>query len=286
MKMDTTTIRKAVGAGNWFSSSKSELTKEVDNYINSASSKIPKIEGKILGCISPHAGFRYSGPTAGYDFAALKKDAEINGQPDTVFIIGFSHSSNFDFAAIMDGKGIKTPITTSEIDFDSIKIMCNGRKNIKCWYKPHYGEHSAENELPFVQRAFPKAKVVIILVGTHDTEVYQEVADGLYDVSKQKKIYVVASSDMLHNESHALVEKVDRETIALTEKMDVKGLLKEWSYENQIYCGISAIIPTMIYCIKQNCKKAMTLNLTNSELVTKRMNSGYVVGYGAVIFVA
>ena len=91
---------------------------------------------------------------------------------------------------------------------------------------------------------------------------------------------------MLHNESHALVEKVDRETIALTEKMDVKGLLKEWSYENQIYCGISAIIPTMIYCIKQNCKKAMTLNLTNSELVTKRMNSGYVVGYGAVIFVA
>ena len=186
----------------------------------------------------------------------------------------------------MDGKGIKTPITTSEIDFDSIKIMCNGRKNIKCWYKPHYGEHSAENELPFVQRAFPKAKVVIILVGTHDTEVYQEVADGLYDVSKQKKIYVVASSDMLHNESHALVEKVDRETIALTEKMDVKGLLKEWSYENQIYCGISAIIPTMIYCIKQNCKKAMTLNLTNSELVTKRMNSGYVVGYGAVIFVA
>ena len=91
---------------------------------------------------------------------------------------------------------------------------------------------------------------------------------------------------MLHDESHALVEKVDRETIALTEKMDVQGLLKEWSYENQIYCGISAIIPTMIYCIKQNCKKAMTLNLTNSELVTKRMNSGYVVGYGAVIFVA
>ena len=108
--MDATTIREAVCAGRWFSLSTEDLTEEVDNYINSASSKIPKIEGKILGCISPHAGFRYSGPTAGYDFAALKKDAEINGQPDTVFIIGFSHSSNFDFAAIMDGKGIKTPI--------------------------------------------------------------------------------------------------------------------------------------------------------------------------------
>ena len=79
MEMDTTTIRKAVGAGRWFSSSTEDLTEEVDNYINSAFSKIPKIEGKILGCISPHAGFRYSGPTAGYDFAALKKDAEIHG---------------------------------------------------------------------------------------------------------------------------------------------------------------------------------------------------------------
>ena len=278
--MDTTTIREAVGAGRWFSSSTEDLTTDVDNYINSAYSKIPKIEGQILGCISPHAGFRYSGPTAGYDFAALKKDAELHGQPDTVFIIGFSHSSHFNYAAVMDGKGIKSPITTTQFDFDSIKIMCNGRKNIKCWYQPHYGEHSAENELPFVQRAFPNAKVVMILVGTHESSVFQDVADGLYDVSKQK------NSDMLHNESHALVEKVDRETIALTEKMDVQGLLKTWSYDNQIYCGISAVIPTMMYSIKKNCKKAITLDLTNSELVTKRMNSGYVVGYGAVVFVA
>ena len=286
MEIDTSTIRKAVGEGRWFSSSKEELTKEVDNYINSAFSKIPKIEGQILGCISPHAGFRYSGPTAGYDFAALKKDAEIHGQPDTVFIIGFSHSSHFNYAAIMDGKGIKTPITTTEIDLDSIKIMCNGKKYIKCWYEPHHGEHSAENELPFVQRAFPSAKVVMILVGTHESDVFQEVADGLCEVSKQKKIYVVASSDMLHNESHSLVEKVDRETIALTEKLDVQGLLKKWDYDNQIYCGISAVIPTMMYSIKQKCKKAITLDLTNSELVTKKRNSGYVVGYGAVVFAA
>ena len=285
MEMDTTTIREAVGAGRWFSSSTPELTKEVDGYINSALSKIPKIEGKILGCIAPHAGFRFSGPTAGYDFAALKKDAEINGQPDTIFIIGFSHSSHFEYAAIMDGKAIKTPIGTSEIDIDSIKKMCNGRKYIKCAYKPHYGEHSAENEIPFAQKTFPNSKLVVILVGTHDSDVFKEVADGLYDISKQKKIYVVASSDMLHDANHSLVEKVDKETIALTEKMDVQGLLKKWSYENQIYCGITAVIPTMLYCIKQNCKKAITLDLTNSELVTKTTNTGWVVGYGAVIFV-
>ena len=68
----------------------------------------------------------------------------------------------------MDGKAIKTPICTTEIDFDSIKIMCNGRKYIKCNYQPHYGEHSAENEIPFVQRTFPNAKIVVILVGTHN----------------------------------------------------------------------------------------------------------------------
>ena len=157
---------------------------------------------------------------------------------------------------------------------------------IKCYYKPHCGEHSAENEIPFVQRAFPNAKIVVILVGTHDGKVSQEVADGLFEVSKQKKIYVVASSDMLHDANHSLVEKVDRETISLTEKLDVQSLVRNWTYDNQIYCGITAVIPTMLYCIKQNCKKAITLDLTNSEIVTKRMNSGYVVGYGAVVFVA
>ena len=284
--MDTSTIREAVGAGRWFSSSKTDLTQEVDNYINSALSKIPKIDGKILACIAPHAGLRYSGPTAGYDFAALKKDSEINGQPDTVFIIGFSHSQHFNYAAIMDGKAIKSPIGTTEFDFDSIKIMCNGKKYIKCHYDPHYGEHSAENEVPFAQRTFPNAKLVIILVGTHEEKVFQEIAEGLCDISKQKKIYVVASSDMLHHANHQLVEQTDRETIALTEKMDYQGLLKKWDYDNQIYCGITAVIPTMIYCIKQGCKKGMTLDLTNSEIVTKKRNSGWVVGYGAVIFVA
>ena len=86
-----------------------------------------------------------------------------------LFIIGFSHSSHFNYASVMDGKGIQSPIGTSEIDFDSIKIMCNRRKNIKCWYKPHFGEHSAENELPFVQRAFPNEKIIMILVGTHES---------------------------------------------------------------------------------------------------------------------
>ncbi len=95
-------------------------------------------------------------------------------------------------------------------------------------------------------KAFPNSKLVIILVGTYEEKVFQEIAEGLCDVSKQKKIYVVASSDMLYHANHQLVEKTDRETIALTEKMDVNGLLKKWNYDNQIYCVITAVIPTMI----------------------------------------
>ena len=49
----------------------------------------------------------------------------------------------------------------NKIDLDSIKIMCNGKKYIKCWYEPHCGEHSAENELPFVQRAFHQIQCIL-----------------------------------------------------------------------------------------------------------------------------
>ncbi|EKE39785.1 hypothetical protein ENUP19_0218G0038 [Entamoeba nuttalli] len=283
--MDSTTIRKAIGAGRWFSANGNELANEVDHYINNAFNKLPSIQGKILGCISPHAGFRYSGQTAGYDFAALKRDSEMNGKPDVVFILGFSHSSRFDCAAVMDGKAISTPIATTEIDNEAITMFCEGRNYLKCFYKPHNGEHSAENELPFVQRALPGVKVVMVLIGTHKSEVLEQVSQGLQAVCSKKKMYVIASSDMLHDESHSLVEKTDKETIQLTEKMDIKGLLTRWSYENQIYCGITAVIPTMMYAQAIGCVKAITLDLTDSETITKRMNSGWVVGYGAVIFV-
>ena len=71
----------------------------------------------------------------------------------------------------------------------------------------------------------------------------------------------------------------------LTIKMDIDGLCKEWNHYNQIYCGISAVIPLMMFCKQIGCKKGIQLDLTNSELVTGKRNSGWVVGYGSCIVV-
>ncbi|ELP94901.1 hypothetical protein EIN_249450 [Entamoeba invadens IP1] len=283
--MDTTTTRHTAGDGRWFQSSTNGLKNEVNGYIQDAYKALPKLEGKVLGSVAPHAGFRYSGPTAGFSVAALLKDSETNGKPDVVFILGFSHSAHFEYAAIMDGAAIKSPICTSKIDTDAINIFMKDRPNMKLKYNPHNGEHSAENEIPFVQVAFPETKVVMVLIGTHKAQVFKEVSDGLLEVSKTRKMYVVASSDMLHDEDFNLVEKTDRVTADLTENVDFDGLLKNWSYENQIFCGITAVVPLMMYCKAVGCKKAITADLTNSEKVTGKRNSGWVVGYGAFIFV-
>lgn len=283
--MNTTQIRDAIGAGRWFTASKEKLTKEVDDYINDAKAKLPAIDGHIVGCISPHAGFLYSGPTAGYNFAAIQRDAEQHGKPDVVFIIGFSHSRSFNHAAIMDGKAIRTPIGVTEIDLEAIKVFKEGRSYLKCDYNPHFGEHSAENQIPFVQRALPGVKVVVVLVGCHKGDVLKQVAEGLEDVAKSKQIVVVSSSDMLHDENHDKVQRVDANTCELIDKMDYAGLLKEWSYEHQVLCGITAVVPTMMYAESVGCKKAVTLYMTNSELVTNKRHSGWVVGYCASVFV-
>ena len=100
-----------------------------------------------------------------------------------------------------------------------------------------------------------------------------------------KKVCVIASTDMLHDESHDLVEKIDRQTMDLTLKMDIDGLKKKWSYDTQIYCGISAVIPTMQFCKLIGVKKVVELDLTNSEKITGRYNTGWVVGYGSCVFV-
>lgn len=283
-EINTTLQRKTVGAGRWFESNGSRLKKEVEGYINAAYDKIPTIEEKVIAGLCPHAGFRYSGPTAGYTLAAMKKSAIKHGNPDVIFIIGFSHSKRFEYAAVMDGASITSPIETTLIDKESIELFMNGKDKIVCDYRPHNGEHSAENELPFVQCAFPGTKVVIVLIGTHNKTVWNQVSEGLKNVSEKKNMFVVASTDMLHDESHDLVEKVDRQTMDLTVKMDIDGLNKKWSYDNQIYCGITAVIPTMQFCKVLGCKKAIELDLTNSEKITGRYNTGWVVGYGSCVF--
>jgi len=67
-------IRIAKHAGSWYESSPGKLDQELTNYLSQAEETIPK-EAKLKALIGPHAGLRYSGPTAGWAYKNLASRA-------------------------------------------------------------------------------------------------------------------------------------------------------------------------------------------------------------------
>ena len=50
--------------------------------------------------------------------------------PETVVLLGFSHSEGFSGAAIMDGDSFSTPLTSTLLDSDAAAILSEGRDRI------------------------------------------------------------------------------------------------------------------------------------------------------------
>lgn len=281
---DKRIVREACGAGRWFPAGKAALQRMVSEFIDGA--EVGELKGRIVGAIAPHAGYVYSGPLAGYVFKAIKKQAEGGNAPETVVILGFSHRGGFPGVAVMDGDVISTPLGEAALDQEAAQILMANRNAIRFDYAPHHGEHSAENQIPFVQVSLPKAKLVVALIGDHNPQTINQLVSGLADLAKQKKILVVASSDMLHDPDYDLVTRTDKATLKLVEAMDDKKLLQEWNYDRQIFCGMAPVTVAMRFAAGQECQKGTVLKYENSGDKHPESRGQWVVGYGAVVFLA
>ena len=274
--------RQAQGSGRWFPGNKHELKEMVDSYMENAQPE--PIQGRIVAAIAPHAGYVYSGKVAGFTFRAIKDNARKAGPPETVVVLGFSHSGGFPGVALMDGDFIETPLGKAALDTKAAKILAGASPRISFNYGPHRGEHSAENEIPFIQVALPDTKMVVALMGDHDPKTRDALVGALDVLAGKKRLLVVASTDMLHDPSYDLVTKTDEKTLKKLQAMDCEGLEKTWGYDNQILCGIGPVLAVMKFAIAQGCKKGSMLYYRNSGDDFPESRGRWVVGYGSVVF--
>jgi AmmeMemoRadiSam system protein B len=101
MMTQQTYIRRAHHAGSWYSNDRQTLDDILTKYLTDAhedivSSSITSSEsssnssskgGIPNACISPHAGYLYSGPTAAYVYLALKEAIRCNTHLRTVVVV-------------------------------------------------------------------------------------------------------------------------------------------------------------------------------------------------------
>jgi hypothetical protein len=274
-------IRVARGAGRWFPAGAAELRGTVEQCIRSASLELPAA-GRVVAVTAPHAGYSYSGAVAGYAFRALQDRSGA----ETVVILGFSHRGGFPGVAFMDGDAIRTPLGDTPLDADALRSLTDASPRIVADYRPHIGEHSAENQVPFAQVALPRARLAIGLIGDHDPATRRALADALGVLAQRRVIAVVASTDLLHDPDWERVAATDRRTLDLIAGLRADELARAWSFENQVCCGLGPVLTAMAFAAGQGATQGAILRYRNSGDDFPDSRGSWVVGYGAVAFVA
>jgi hypothetical protein len=260
-------------AGRWFPVNANELTMMVDGFLNKANNV--QFDGELVALILPHAGYQFSGPIAANAYKQLE-----GKQYDTVILLGLSHRYPLNNVSIYDQGIWQTPLGKIEIDTELTNAIEKGNPTlIKFIPEAHQGEHSVENQLPFLQRTLKNFKIVPILI--NNPEVAEPLAKAILTAigqQKSKKILIIASTDLSHLQYPKLDDAKKTDNIALTamQNLNPNGL-------NGIPCGEAGVKTALIVAKQLGAKKGILLKYGNSYETTKDLS--WVVGYGAVAII-
>ena len=88
--------RRSHHSGSWYPSDADELDEMLTKFLADAedddsSSAAAAGSGIPNACIAPHAGYRYSGPTAAYAYMALREALLKNSHLRTVVVVSRAH---------------------------------------------------------------------------------------------------------------------------------------------------------------------------------------------------
>lgn len=260
-------IREPVCAGAWYPQEK----KDIEKYLNLNLKKEP-----ALGIVSPHAGWMYSGKVAGEVYSRL-------GKYETYIIIGPNHTGLGAEVSIYSEGIWKMPMGDVPVDAEIAEGIIKTSEFAKSDTLAHSREHCIEVQVPFIQYFNSKVNIVPIIMRTDSLEICYDIANSITTAIKKsnKKILIIASSDMSHYESYEYAKKQDELAIDMILKLDAQGLVKTVLQHGISMCGV---FPTAIMLTV-----AKSLGAKQSSLIkyaTSGETSGdcdAVVGYAGII---
>lgn len=257
--------RQAAFAGQFYPGSKSSLDAEVQRYLDTdAEPQAAK------GIISPHAGYIYSGPTAGAVFSATLV-------PPTCIVLAPNHTGMGAHAAIMDEGTWEIPTGDVPVDADLAKKFMKACPDLESDATAHRGEHSLEVQLPFMLARQPELSIVPISLQHIRYDACERIGKAIAATIKEagKDILIVASSDMNHYEEHKLTKEKDQLAIDRVLALDPKGLVATCAEHGITMCGV---IPAAIMLIA-----AKELGASTAELISHTTSGDTSGDYAAVV---
>jgi len=281
--------RPATQAGFFYPEDHQTCVQTVQKCLSSYQSQ--NLQTPIIAGIVPHAGWTFSGPTAGKVFQAI---AEVNN-PDTFVIFGAVHVQGVKQASIWKEGVWNSPLGDIEIDEElAEQILRASNGFITDSPNLHLNEHSIEVEIPFIQHLFPTARIVPIMVTAHP-QAYR-LGEILADLNGEQNIVAIASTDMTHygqrfcftpagsgeKSLRWVKEENDRRMLDLICQLRDQEVVSE-AKNNQNACGAGAIAATLAYSRKLGRSKGHLLEYTTSWDIHPERSIESFVGYSGVV---
>jgi len=278
-------IRRPTQAGAFYAGSQQSLRTQIEQCFKHelGPGALPKVAEKnlqkIVGLVSPHAGYMYSGPVAAHGFHRLAAD----GKPDVVVLFGPNHTGSGSALAVMREGVWRTPLGDVEIDTATADSILRTSDVIDVDDSAHAFEHSIEVQLPFLQFLYGSAfKFVPICFIMQDLESSREVGSAVARALEGKNAVVIASTDMTHYEPQKTAEKKDKAAIEAMLKLDEEQLYSTVEAYNISMCGYGPTITAIAAAKILGAKKAELLCYKTSGDVVGDFSA--VVGYASLVF--
>lgn len=274
-------IRQPAVAGAFYPGDSLKLARVVTEMLTHSKVVTPRV--KPTGMISPHAGYRYSGPVAAFGYKQLK-----GYKYSTVVVIAPSHREYFNHAAVYCQGGYRTPLGTVEVDSELAGRIVNsaGGELVKCSERGHsqqMGEHSLEVQLPFLQLVLGNFKLVPIVMGDQNAVLCEALARALAETAGGRDdVLLVASSDLSHFHGYDEANRIDGKLISYVEKYNYRGLGAALGRGEVEACGGAPIMAVMKACEKLGAGKVRIVAYANSGDIAGERNR--VVGYLSALF--
>lgn len=251
----------------------------------------------IVAGIVPHAGWVYSGPTAARTFEA------IHGQdpsPSTFLLFGADHRGQLSRGGLDPEGSWSTPLGEAAIDAElATRLLDTLPDLIQAAPDAHRQEHSLEVQVPFIQRRFPGARILPLMVPPFDgaAELGEKVRQVVAGYAG--RVVAIGSTDLTHygpaydftpagpgRDPVVWTREVnDRRMIEVMERVAAEEAVPEFRRSLNA-CGPGAIAATLAYARAAGATGGHLLHHVTSAEVRPSAGKQNFVGYAAMIFEA
>jgi AmmeMemoRadiSam system protein B len=262
-------------SGTFYPADATTLRRDVETYLGTPAADAPRVPAVI----APHAGYVYSGSTAGAVFATIHV-------PATCIVLAPNHSGLAGAGrggSVLLSACYETPLGEVGIDLDLGALLMEAAGTLLADDPvAHRREHGAEVVLPFLQVRNPVARIVPIVLAWSRWEDARSLAAAIHRVvGPRDDVLVVASSDMNHYESAARTRLKDEVALDRVRALDGEGLLTATSEHHITMCGRVPAACACEYARLRGGQRGEVIAYSHSGLVNG--DERRVVGYAGVL---